>query len=211
MSDETLFKNKFLKYKNKYNKLKEFYKLFTDNYQTAGSLKRTNEYCYVTNKKFENDDLVSQCAGCNNWGLASKMIDSENCLYCNHKNNKKINDSDYMELLDVLERGEEDIFDKSIKSLKFNFNNNDDMVKLYNKRLLGDDKSFNKCYNDYKTNNNNELKELLLYNIHNLTEQIIPENFIGTFNYHNEHHNKYNKDNDDNGDNCLYCIYNKIL
>jgi len=222
---ENNMKNKYLKYKEKYNKLKNFYNLFEENYQTAGKLHRENEYCYLTNKKFEENDFVSQCSKCNNWGLVTEMIKSKNCKYCNNDMNHNIelkeeNINNIMELIN--NREDEDLVDIGLKNLYItddndNDDDNDDnkLVDIYNKRLLQDDKLFNNSYNDYNNSNNLELKELLLQNTHNLIEQVIPQDYLGTYEYHNKFHKNLEENNEDdsdiNNDSCLYCIYNKIL
>ena len=207
MDESKLFENKYLKYKNKYDKLNDFYNKFKSNYKSAQDLNRMNEYCYITNKKFNKDDLIMQCDECKNWGLAVEMIQKNNCQYCNKdiEHKIKIRQNDIDNILELIEDDEKDIIDIGLDNLKFSFNTDDDAIILYNKRLLGEDKIFNNSYNDYINSNNEELKQLLLYNTHNLINQIIPEDNRGTYVYHTKMHIK-NEDNE-----CLYCQYNKIL
>jgi len=206
-----MFKKKYEKYKDKYQKLQNYYNLFKDNYQTAGNINRTNEYCYLTGKKFEDNDFVSQCNECKNWGLVSEIIKSNNCKYCNSNLNNKfsLTQQDIYNIIDLLEDKEKDIVDIGFEDLKFNYNDDDndnETIEIYNKRLLGNDELFNKSYQNYIDSNNPELRHLLLDNLHILVEQIVPDEFLGTYTYHNNNHT----DNTDE-DNCLYCIYNKIL
>jgi len=207
-NENEILRNKYLEYKDKYNKLKKYYDLLIAKHNKACDVNRTDEYCYITGKKFEDNDLISRCDECKNWGLVSEVIKTNNCRYCNSNLNNKVllKNEEIMEMIDLIENDREDITDISLKNLKFDYNNTDEKVKEYNKRLLGNDKVFDKSYKNYIETHDKGLQKLLLDNIHILVDDSVPENFIGTYNYHMlNHDNKMDKEN------CLYCMYNKIL
>jgi len=209
-SENDILRNKYLEYKDKYNKLKKYYDLLIAKHNKAVDVNRTDEYCHITGKKFEDNDLISRCDGCKHWGLVSEVIKMDNCRYCNSNLDSKVSlkDEEIMEMIDLIEDDREDMTDISLKNLKFSYGDkdNDERVREYNKRLLGNDKVFDKSYNNYIESHDRGLQKLLLDNIHILVDGSVPDNFMGTYNYHMLNHN-----DEMDKENCLYCMYNKII
>ena len=207
-------KLKYLKYKKKYDELQEFYKLIKQSFKTAEEEKKLNEHCYITHKPFNTDDLVMQCSECKHWGLAEKMLEQPNCIYCNDTINKNINlTSEQKENLSKLlfEIKYEENIDKQDPLSLINIHNNnlDDKIKLYNELLLDSNKHFIDRYNLFLTNNDPYIKDSLSNFINTISSETIPSQFNGSEQFHKLNHTGGSSNHD--YDNCLYCKYNKIF
>tara|TARA_Y100000389_G_C17314610_1_gene439790 strand:- start:299 stop:931 length:633 start_codon:yes stop_codon:yes gene_type:complete len=206
-------KLKYLKYKKKYDELQKYYDLIKQSFKTATEHKKLNEYCYITQKKFDPDDLIMQCPECKHWGLAEKMYSQSNCIYCNDIINKTINlttkqkENLYKLLFEI--KHEENI-DKQDPLSLININNNlDNKIDLYNELLLDNNIYFINRYNLFLKTNDPYIKDSLYSYLNNITSDTIPSQFNGSIEYHKLNHLKNSSTCD--SANCLYCKYNKIL
>ena len=207
-------KLKYLKYKKKYDELQEYYKLIKQSFKTAEEQKKSHEYCYITQKKFNSDDLVMQCPECKQWGLAEKMFAQTNCIYCNDKINKSINltstqKENLYKLLFEIKNDEENEKQDPLSLINISNNNLDNKIDLYNELLLDNNTNFINRYNLFLKNNDPYIKDSLCSYLNTITSETIPPQFNGSQEFHQLNHSKESANCDT--DNCLYCKYNKIF